>query len=286
MKTNLLLATGALTLVLVAALVISGCGDGKKSASTGPGTESAASTSANLPTDAKVVGVDAVAKDPKKHAGRVAIEGVVAKVFTVRGAFNLIDVTEFAACGTTDCAEYSVPVLVPKDEFQGDLPKEKETVLVIGDVQPNEKGYLFVVQEVRRKDATILSRTKAPSSKPAQGSSEERAQFSDCLPGTLLANKDTLALTAEQVANLNTIQTAFSEAQGRLQKKITHCQGELVELLEKKPIDQAKVDHEKKEVEEFKGELAKEQRTAEVAARAVLTPEQAKRVPEPAEGEC
>lgn len=283
MRNKVMLAAGGLALVVIAALVISGCNDGKKSNSKEAGS---ASTWANLPTDAKVVGVDAVAKDPKKHAGRVAIEGVVAKVFAARGAFSLIDVTEFAACGTTDCAEYSVPVLVPKDEFQGDLPKEKETVLAIGEVQPNEKGYAFVVQEVRRKDATVLSRTKAPSGKPAQDPSEKKAQLSDCLPGTLLANKDTLGLTVDQVGKLTTIQTSFADAQARLQKKITHCQGELVELLEKKPVDQAKVDHEKKEVEELKCELAKEQRKAEVAARAVLTPEQAKQVPEPAEGEC
>lgn len=271
MKNRVIFAAGGHALVVVAALVVSGCGDGKKSASPGPGTEGAPSTWTNLPADVKLVGVDAVAKDPKKHAGRVAVEGVVAKVFAARGAFNLIDVTEFAACGRTDCAEYTVPVLVSKDEFQGDLPKEKETVLVIGDVQPNEIGYQFVVQEVRRRDSTLLSRTKPPSGK--------QAQLSDCLPGTLLTNKDALGLTADQVAKLTTIQTAFTEAQGRLQKKLTHCQGELIELLEKKPVDQAKVDHEKKEIEERKGELAEERRKAEEAARAVLTPEQAKKLP-------
>ena len=128
-----------------------------KAPSTVPGA-----TGASLP-GARRVGVDAVAKDPKAHAGLVAIEGVVGQVFKSRGSFTMIDVAEFEQCGTVDCAEYSVPVQVPKEEFEGELPKSEETVVAIGDVQPLEKGYRFVVQEVQRKDKRILRRTKDPS---------------------------------------------------------------------------------------------------------------------------
>lgn len=120
----------------------------------------------DVPPQTKVVGVDAVAKDAKAHVGKVAIEGIVSKVFSERGAFTLIDLSEFSACGVTSCAENSVPVMVPKNEFQGDLPKERDTVLVLGDLDVQGKGYRFLVQEVRTKDKTLLKRAR-----PAAGAS-------------------------------------------------------------------------------------------------------------------
>jgi hypothetical protein len=260
MKKRLLFTSVGLVLVVAVALAVWAQGRGNKDNS------GAAAESAGV----KTVGVDAVAKDPKRHAGRIAVEGVVARVMAERGAIVLIDTTEFAACGTTTCAEYSVPVRVPKGEFQGELPKVKETVVAIGDLQPLEKGYRFTVHEVRRGGKAILSRTKAPSA--------QAVQAEDYLPATLLSNKDVLGLTADQVTRLNAIHAALSETRQTLQEKITHCQAELVELLEQKPVDQAKVDHEKGEIREFNAKLAEAQRKVEDAARAVLTPEQTKRL--------
>lgn len=274
MRVKFSVAAGSLALAASAVFLIVGCDASNEQGSTASKPQSD-KTQATLNTDAgeaKIIGVDAVAKSPKAHAGRVAIEGVVAQVMAAQGAFTIIDTTEFAACGRTDCAEYSVPVLVPKSEFKGDLPKHKETVVAIGEVQPLEKGFRFVVQEVRRKDAAILSRTKAPSA--------EQSQLVDCLPKTLLANKDELRLTPDQISKLTAIQESLTEAREPLQKKLTHCQEELVELLEQKLVDQAKVDHEKKETIELKSKLLEEQGKAEKAARAVLTPDQLKKVPE------
>jgi hypothetical protein len=265
MKTKVLLVVGA---AAVAALVVFALWERQS-----PPAQNAVQTpTGNQPDLAgvKTVGVDAVAKDPMAYAGRVGIEGVVAKVLQDRGAFTIIDVAEFKACGETGCAEYMVPVQVPKDEFEGTLPQSEETILAIGNVQPTETGYRFVVHEVRRQGVTILRRSRAPLA--------GKITIPDCLPATLLANKDALGLTAEQLARLNTIQANLSETQTRLQEKITHCQAELVELLERKPVDQAKVDHEKEEVEELKGKLVEEQRKAEEAARAVLTPEQVSKI--------
>lgn len=220
----------------------------------------------------KTVAVDAVAKDPNAHAGPIAIEGIVAKVLADRGAILLIDKAEFAACGTTDCAEYAVPLMVPKDQFEGELPKVKETVIAVGDLQPAEKGYSFLVQEVKREGKSIMRRTSPPTT-------TQHASAIDFLPGTLVAQKEVLGLTDEQVKKLTAAQAAFSEVEQQLQEKINHCQAELVELLEKKPVDQAKVDHEKHEIEEFKEKMAEERKKAEQSARSVLTAEQLKKLP-------
>lgn len=149
---------GGVLVAVAAILAVSGCTSNPSPSDVGPAAETPAW--GGLPADLKVVGVDAVAKDPKWHAGKVAVAGVVSKVFAERGAFNLIDTAEFAACGTTTCAEYTVPVLVPKDEFRGELPREKQTVLAVGEVRPNGKGYSFVIQEVRGAGGVILARTK------------------------------------------------------------------------------------------------------------------------------
>lgn len=157
--------TGGVVAAAAALLVAAGCTNNPSPPEGKAGAQTPSRD--NLPADLKVVGVDAVAKDPKGHAGRVAVEGVVSKVFADRGAFNLIDPAEFAACGKTTCAEYTVPVLVPTDEFRGDLPKEKDIVLAIGEVRPNGKGYTFVIQEVRGAGGVLLARTRPAAANAA-----------------------------------------------------------------------------------------------------------------------
>ena len=266
MRTKLLLMCGAVTIVAVATVV--GCNQSSSEDKTAAANQ--ASSRSCAPPDVKVVGVDAVATNPKSHSGRVAIEGVVAQVSSKRGAFTMIDTAEFAQCGETGCALYNVPVFVPNGEFEGQLPKHEEAVLVIGEVEPLEKGYRFTVQEVKRRGQTILSRVKEPTA--------GQAQVADTSPAGLLAMKAQLELTVEQESQLTALQTAYSDATTRLQAKLTQCQDELVELLEAEGVDQPKVDHEKEEIAELKEKLAEEGRTAEQAARALLTPEQANKL--------
>ena len=159
---SLIRLRAARTLLVPLLVFLASCGAEEAQPAAKPPSIAPGAPAATLPTPNKV-GVDAVAKDPKGHAGLVAIEGVVGKVFQGRGAFTLIDVAEYEQCGTVDCAEYTVPVQVPKEEFEGELPKSEETVVAVGDVQPTEKGYRFVVQEVQRKGTRILRRTKEPS---------------------------------------------------------------------------------------------------------------------------
>lgn len=265
MKSKLLFVSALIVVGLVAVVALSGepkKEDEDRQAASPPPADT------SVP---KVVGVDVVAQDPKAHAGQIAVEGIVAKVLAERGAVVLIDKAEFEACGTLDCAMYSVPLIVPKDQFEGELPKLKEKVVALGELQPSGKGYTFTVREVRREGKRIMTRTKPPT--PTR-----TASGTDLLPGTLLDQKEALGLKPKQIEKLNAAHAAFTEAQQKWQEKITHCQAELVEVLEKKPVNQAKVDHEKKEIEEFKEKLADERKTAEDAARAVLTSEQAKKL--------
>lgn len=131
---------------------------GDQVALAGPGSE----TWGTLPSDTRIVGVDAALEDVKAHAGPVAIEGVVSTVFTERRAFTLIDRKEFSSCGVTTCAENSVPVRVPEYEFQGALPQERDTVLVIGELEPQGKGFRLQVQEVRGVGGLLIRRTGEP----------------------------------------------------------------------------------------------------------------------------
>lgn len=155
-KVKVLLAAGLF--VVPAMALVAGCAREETGAEP---VEAAASPGA---PDVRSVGVDAVAKDPKAHAGRVGIDGVVAQVFAERGAFTMIDTAEFEECGETGCAEYVLPVEVPTSAFTGELPKSGETVLVIGTVEPNEKGYRFLVEEVRRDGKPLVRKkpAKAP----------------------------------------------------------------------------------------------------------------------------
>lgn len=220
----------------------------------------------NKPDDPKTLNVDKVAKDPKAYAGRIAVEGVVARVVKDK-AFTIIDAAEYAQCNSLTCAEFVIPLTFPKDEFKGDFPKPKDKVLAIGDLQITPTGYRIVVQEVRREKKTILSRTKAPSG---------NSVLQDHLPGTLLINKDALRLNDDQVSKLKEMQGKLLETESKLNEKIAHCQAELVELLEKKPVHQEKVDHEKKEIEELKQKIKSEKEQFEKIARAVLTSDQSK----------
>lgn len=263
MKTKLLSAgAGAVAVVASVAIIL---GDTKPDEAASP--EAMTNASEELAT----VSVDAVAKDPQSHKGTIAVKGVVGKVIADRGALLLIDEAEFAACGTTACAEFTIPILAPNDEFEGELPKEADNVIAVGALEASDKGYRFVVDELRRDGNAIFKRIA-----PAAAQPEARGNF---LPSTLLTRRHSLRLTEEQVTRLAELQTRYAEEQQRLQAKIEHCQAELAELLETEPVDQAKVVHERQEVEGFRAKLAEERRNVEEQARSVLTPDQFKHAP-------
>lgn len=225
---------------------------------------------ASAPPAIETVGVDAVAKDPTAHGGPIAIEGVVGQVVQSRGAFTIIDVAEFKMCGVTTCARYSVPVMVSPEEFEGTLPENKQTVVVIGELEPLEAGYRLLVDEVRRGSTVILRRTAERD--------RGRLDVSNLLPSTVLSQKEELGLTEDQVASLESAHATLVEEEARLNGNIAHCQAELVELLEADERDEARITHEREEIAEFEERREELRREAVEAVRSALDSAQLSRL--------
>lgn len=228
MKTKLLMVAGLVAVALAAWWMLRS----ETKTPTGP-LEARPIETAKL----KTVGVDAVAKDPKSNSGRIAIDGIVAQTFAKRGAFLMIDISEWQACGRTDCAEFSVPIHVPTGEFEGSVPRETERVLAIGDLAPTEAGYTFVIEQVQREGKVVLNRVKPPQ-EPAKEARTAPPRIADAMPATLIANAQALGLSEEQVKKLQAVNLRWDKVE--------------------------KADRQKVEEE----------------ARAVLTPEQAKKLAE------
>jgi len=128
---------------------------------------SAADTPAPAPTTTTVadttaapkpVGVDAVVANPKAHSGPIAITGVVSRVFPKTGSFVLIDAEEYAACGELSCCPVTLPIQTPTEEFTGELPQLKDTVVVLGEVTALKKGLKVTVTSVKKGDTIIRQR--------------------------------------------------------------------------------------------------------------------------------
>ena len=122
------------------------------------GAESPAPAPTASADTSTAVSVDALMADPKAHAGKVAITGVVSRVFPKTGSFVLIDATEYAACGSLTCAAVSLPIQTPTDSFTGDLPQPKDTVVVFGEVTALEKGLTLTVVSVKKGDTVLRQR--------------------------------------------------------------------------------------------------------------------------------
>lgn len=109
----------AIVAIMTAALMAAACGDSPPDTSSsprqgslhqarvsspdmpqGPG-ETSDSQGGSPESTAATVGVNDFAANPAARQGPVAIEGIVSQVFAERGAFVLIDLTEFESCGLT-----------------------------------------------------------------------------------------------------------------------------------------------------------------------------------------
>ncbi len=90
--------------------------------------------------------VDELRSNPGRFQGEIEVQGVVAGTSAGRQLFGLIDVCEAQKCGTTDCAEFILPV-----KWGGKLPARGETVSVRGQVRTTDKGLMLVAAEVTRQ---------------------------------------------------------------------------------------------------------------------------------------
>lgn len=84
-----------------------------------------------------VLSVDDVATRPDHYKQRVAVRGVVSFVSTNDQVAVLISEAEFATCGTA-CPNVVLPV-----RWRGELPAIADRVIVQGEIEKTERGYLF-----------------------------------------------------------------------------------------------------------------------------------------------
>jgi len=93
-----------------------------------------------------------------------------------------------------------------------------------------------------------------------------------------LRHKDKLGLSEEQVKTLEAIRAAFQEEAEKRSASLRRAEAELQELLASEPVDLAKVEAKLKEIETLRTELRLSRIKALEQGKAVLTPEQRKKL--------
>jgi hypothetical protein len=89
--------------------------------------------------------VNDLASDPSTYLGQVSVIGVVAAVNSGQG-FTIVDNREYAACGLSCFSEpdtRKIPV-----RWNGEPPKLKQTVRVIGVLEKSDRGLVFSAESV------------------------------------------------------------------------------------------------------------------------------------------
>jgi hypothetical protein len=84
-----------------------------------------------------VLSVDDVATRPDQYKRRIAVRGVVSFVSVKDRVAVLISESEFATCGTV-CPNVVLPV-----QWRGELPTVTDHVVVQGEIQKTERGFVF-----------------------------------------------------------------------------------------------------------------------------------------------
>ena len=96
----------------------------------------------------RVIGVEELMHDVDRFTGTLRVAGVVAAARADTGAVALIDAAEFRKCGTTTCAELTLPV-----RWRGPMPALRDAVEVVGEVKSEGGKLVFVADQLRAVDA-------------------------------------------------------------------------------------------------------------------------------------
>ena len=98
------------------------------------------------PTDPQpdvVVNVDDLMANPDSYIGQIRVEGVVSSVSPGQRTIGIIDSREFAACGTTTCPSFILPI-----KWSGSMPRVEDTIQAVGEVQKLNEKFIFVAYAV------------------------------------------------------------------------------------------------------------------------------------------
>lgn len=108
------------------------------------------------------LGVEELLKDPRAHAGQVRVEGVVGGFFDVRAGtgrqMTIIDLKEFAHCGVSNCAMYTLTSPIAESAFNGGRPWDGTQVVVVGELLPEGKTARLYVNQVLQDGKVVLER--------------------------------------------------------------------------------------------------------------------------------
>lgn len=105
------------------------------------------------PQPSVVVNVDDLMASPDRYVGPIWVEGVVSFVSPGQRTLGLIDSREFAACGTTTCSSFILPI-----QWSGPMPRVEDIVQVVGEIQKSSGKFIFVAQ--------VLESTKQQTGSP------------------------------------------------------------------------------------------------------------------------
>ncbi len=137
-------------------IVMTGCG--------GESTSSSEATVgglrvATVDTETSLINVDRFLRNPPSESGRIAVHGVVIERHEQRRALVLVDNDEFSSCGYQACTDAIMRLQIKSDSYKGELPEPGETVTIIGDYEPLERGYRFDPDQIHRNGYVILDAT-------------------------------------------------------------------------------------------------------------------------------
>lgn len=89
------------------------------------------------------VSVRALMESPEAYTGQIQIAGVVSQVVPESKMFGLIDLEEFKTCQKVTCASLVLPI-----EWDGAMPEVGQQLTAVGEIQKEDKRYLFKASKV------------------------------------------------------------------------------------------------------------------------------------------
>ena len=211
--------------------------------------------------ESRTLGVDELITLPRAHAGPVRVEGVVGGLFDIRAGegrqLTLIDLQEFASCGVSACARYTLTSAIPESTFKGARPTDGTRVVVLGELYPHGKAARLFVNQVLRDGKVILDRLPLA-------------------PSALLLRRNELELSDAQHKQLTSLELLLGEETRRLDSRLTSVDAE-----DTKARDTNEVERRRVESELLRIEMRELTEKASVQAAAILTADQRAKVATP-----
>ncbi len=110
--------------------------------------------------EVSVIDVDDFAADPSAYNGFIGIRGIVASAHQSDSSFVIIDVREYELCGVLTCATNEITIIVPSNEYSGELPNAEDIVIVYGEFNSSNDYGIIDVSHIERDNQVIIRRNE------------------------------------------------------------------------------------------------------------------------------